>query len=552
MPKYVPSKQEIQREILRCGNDSVYFFKNYVKIVHPKKGLVPFLLYPFQEDTLRKFESERFNVVLKSRQMGLSTLSSAYVAWFMLFQKNKNILVMATKLQVAINLVSKVRTVFKHLPSWLLENTSQIKIENKQSIELTNDSRLIASTKSIDAGRSEALSLLVIDECAHIDGFDEIWTSIAPTITLGGSCIALSSPNGAQGWFYKYYSDAEAGKNDFCPTKLHWRLHPERDDAWFEKETRNMSDRQISQEFSCEFLASGATLISGKDLKRIENHEVMEPIERTAFDRNLWIWEHYVQDREYLISADVARGDGEDYSVFHVINLNSMEIAAEYQGKVTPDLFADFLAEAGRMYGGCMIVVENNNLGWMVVTRLKETIGYRNLYHEMKGTHEYVEPIKASMNDRAIPGFCTAPNGLGQRGHVLGKLEEFIRNEQITIRSIRLLNELKTFIYKESGKAEAAKGYNDDLVMALAIACWIKETALIQNVRDIAYTKALLGAIYVSQSTINTKIPGQIGYADNSPREERMKREKERRGQIDVSKNEAMPYGGYPFGIFIG
>jgi len=687
MPKYVPTKAEIQKEIIRCGNDPSYFLKNYVKIVHPTKGLVPFLLYPFQEETLKKFEDHRFNIVLKSRQMGLSTLTSAYVAWFMLFQKNRNILGIATKLSVAVNLVRKVKTIFSNLPGWLVDNTAQISVDNKQSLELTNGSRFVASAKSEDAGRSEALSLLVVDECvagstkvtvrskktgeireieiqelydlytiksitewevltpsgwsifsgvkkvskkcfyrinttrgelvcsyehklkiydgrfmaanklqvgqllseqveileikyfeedielydllevekdhefyangivssncAHIEGMSDIWTSIGPTITLGGRCIALSSPNGAQGWFYKYYVDGEAGRNDFCATKLHWRLHPDRDDEWFEKETRNMSKREVSQEYSCGFLSSGATLIDGEDIKRMEDSQVRDPVERIAFDRNLWIWQHYDPVANYLISADVARGDGEDYSVFHILRLDTMEVIGEYQGKLTPDLFADLLANTGRMYGGCMIVVENNNLGWMVANRLKDAIQYKNLYYELKGTHDHVDPIRASRNDKAHCGFNTAPNGLGNRTHILGKLEEFVRNRQITIRSVRLLNEMKTFIYKETGKAEAAKGYNDDLVMALAIACWVRETALTQNVKELAYAKALLTSIYVSTATMDTRIEGQIGYGSGHDSKEIMQKRKEARGQLDISKDEVIP-GGMMFPVFVG
>lgn len=551
--KYSLTKEQILKEIVRCGRDPVYFMKNYVKIVHPTKGLIPFILFPFQEDTLRKFDENRFNIILKSRQMGLSTLSSAYIAWFMLFQRNRNILAMATKLGVAQNLVKKVKTILKNLPDWMIANTSDIRINNTQSIELHNGSVFKASTKSPDAGRSEALSLLVLDEAAHIAGMAEIWKSIAPTITLGGRCIALSSPNGVGNWFYETYKDAEEGRNDFCPIRLHWSLHPERDDAWFEKETRNMSARDVAQEFSCSFLASGLTLIESDDILRIEKTDICEPLYRTGFDRNLWIWEEYEPKNSYILSADVARGDGEDFSAFHVLKLEPFEVVADYKGKITPDLFAEFLMQVGRDYGNCLLIVENNNLGWMVLTRLRE-MRYSNLFWSFKTALQprFVDPYTAENSDKNALGFNTNHNN---RVHILGKFEEYVRNLTVTFHSARTLNEIRTFIYKPDGRAEAAKGYNDDLVMSLAIACWLKETALTINAREVETTKAMLSVFSTTSRGINTKIPGQLGFGSGKSSTERMKIEKERRGQIDLSKEEAIPAGravGYPPVIFIG
>ena len=232
------TKKEMMAEIVRCGKDPVYFSNKYAKISHPMHGLIPFDMYKFQENALVDFKKHRFNIILKARQLGISTTVASYVAWLMLFHRDKNVLVVATKLGTAANLVKKSKAIYKNLPSWL--KIASIAIDNRNSFELTNGSQVKASSTSGDAGRSEALSLLVIDEAAIVEGLEEMWAGLYPTLSTGGTCIALSTPYGVGNWFHKNYTEAELGKNDFNPIKLPWDVHPERDAAWFQKETRNM------------------------------------------------------------------------------------------------------------------------------------------------------------------------------------------------------------------------------------------------------------------------------------------------------------------------
>ena len=157
---------------------------------------------------------------------------------------------------------------------------------------MDNGSQIKASSTSGDAGRSEALSLLVIDEAAHVDGLDELWMGLYPTLSTGGRCIALSTPNGVGNWFHKTYSEADNKSNDFFPTKLPWEVHPDRDKAWFEKETRNMSRREIAQELECNFNMSGETVIHSEDIEKLEV-AVVDPKWKAGFDRNFYIWEEY-------------------------------------------------------------------------------------------------------------------------------------------------------------------------------------------------------------------------------------------------------------------
>jgi hypothetical protein len=423
----------------------------------------------------------------------------------MLFHRDKNILVIATKFSTAANLVKKVKAMIKNLPPWF-DQLAQIAIDNRSSFVLNNGSEIKASSTSSDAGRSEALSLLVIDEAAHIEGFDDLWTALQPTMAAGGRCIALSSPNGVGNWFHKTYVAADSGENDFHPTKLHWSLHPERDQKWFDETTRNFSRRRVAQEYECNFNASGETVIHPDNLNKIEQL-CCEAKHQTAFDRNFWIWKEAEQDKKYLLVGDVARGDGNDYSVFHVFQTDTMEQVAEYRGKPTTDLFARILFDAGKEYNEAMLIVENNNIGFSVLEKLIEA-GYPNLYYSIKGSHDYIEQYRAEGVSNAVPGFTTSQK---TRPLIVAKLEEFIRNELITINSVRTFQELKTFVWK-NGRPEAQRGYNDDLVMSLAIACWVRDTVLEENTRDLEYKRAFLNSMIISNTKLNTTIPGQQGY----------------------------------------
>ena len=506
-------KQRI-KEILKCGKDPSYFLKTYARISHPMHGLILFDTYDFQDDLLKNFNDYRFNVILKARQLGISTITAGYVVWMMLFHRDKAILVMATKFATAGNLVKKVKGIMRQLPNWL--KIATIEVDNRNSFELSNGSSIKAASTSGDAGRSEALSLLVLDEAAHIENLEELWTGLYPTLSTGGRCIALSTPNGVGNWFHKTCTDSETGLNNFNLTTLPWDVHPERDEEWYKKETKNMSKRQIAQELQCNFNTSGETVIDSDCMEYLLSM-VKEPKHRTGFDRNFWIWEEFDPTCNYLIVADVSRGDGADYSAFHVLKIETLEIIGEYQGKLTPDLFANMLNQVGREFGNAMMVVENNNIGYTVLDKLIE-YGYPTLYYSIKSTHEYIEQHQAEVISNSVAGFSTT---MKTRPLIVAKLEEFIRNKLIKVYSSRITNEMKTFIWK-NGKPQAMKGYNDDLIMALAITCWVRDTALQANARDLNYQKAFVDAIITTKTTMNTRIVGQQGYKKDNAFDKQM------------------------------
>jgi len=499
----VLNKEQVIKEIVRCGKDPNYFIENYVRISHPELGPIPFRTYPFQQDLLQDYNAYRFNIILKARQLGISTITAAYSAWLILFHREKNILVVATKLSTAGNLVKKVKFMIKSLPPWL--QIADISIDNRNSFELSNGSQIKASSTSADAGRSEALSLLVVDEAAHVDGLDELWKGLYPTLSTGGRCIALSTPNGIGDWFYRMYSDAAAGLNDFHPTTLSWDVHPDRDEEWYKKETRNMTKKEIAQELECSFLSSGETVLDVEHLEWVFEG-IRDPLYRDGFDRNLWVWQEFDPTSKYFMAVDVARGDGEDCSAFHVWNVTTNEIVAEYQGKLAIDMYASVVHQTATRYGTCLVVIESNNIGFMLIDKLKD-LRYNNLYYSK--SDEYIDPIIAENISGATAGFTTSSK---TRPLIIAKMEEMVRNQLVITKSKRLFGEFKTFVWK-NGRPQAMRSKHDDLVMSFAIACWIRDTVFEESAYDREKSEKMLCAFFTDKKEFNTTIPGMAGHS---------------------------------------
>ena len=485
------TKQKQIKEIVRCGKDPVYFVNKYVKIQHPTRGLIRFDTYPFQDDCMIEFVNNRFNIILKSRQLGISTLTACYSVWLACFYRDKNVLIIATKLAVAQNFIKKVKTALRSVPSWLI--LPEITSNNKQSVEFSNGSTIKAVPTSDDAGRSEALSLLIVDEAAFIRNFDELWMGLYSTLSTGGRAIVLSTPNGVGDKYHELCMGAQNGENEFNFIKLLWDVHPERDSKWWETETRNMSRKQIAQELMCDFAASGDTFLTSTDLEKL-SLQIQNPIERWGPDMGVWVWKYYLSDHKYVISADVARGDANDYSTFQIFDIITSEQVAEYKGKLPPDQFATVLAEAGRRYGDALVCPENNTYGYAVVMKLVD-IGYKNLYFK----HE--KDKFAALYCNGVPevskiGFQTNSQS---RGQVLTKLEETIRTSAVRFYSTRFYEELKTFVWK-GNKAQAQKGRNDDLVIAAAIGVWLFDTDPHRHKQSHDLNKAMLDAFKLNES----------------------------------------------------
>jgi hypothetical protein len=491
-------KDIIREEYLKCAANPAYFMKKYARIQHPTRGTILFDLWGFQEDVLKDFQEHRYNICLKSRQLGISTLIAGYSLWMMLFGNDKNILVIATKQETAKNLVTKVRVMYDNLPSWL--KTAVIE-DNKLSLRLKNGSQIKAVSAAADAGRSEALSLLILDEAAFIDNIEEIWASAQSTINTGGSAIINSTPNGVGNFYHKQWVGAKTGTNMFNPIFLHWTVHPERDQAWRDQQDIILGPSLAAQECDGDFLSSGNSVVDGNIIDWYQTTYVTEPKERRGAEDSLWIWDYPDPNKTYMICADVARGDGKDYSAFHIIDIENVEQVAEYRGKLDTKSFGNLLVSMGTEYNDALLIIENANIGWAVLQQVIDR-GYPNLYYTYK-EEGYTDPSVHipkgyDLKDKSqmVPGFS---NTSKTRPLIISKYEMYFRERVPIVKSARLTEEMFVFIWK-GGRAEAQTGYNDDLVMAFAIGLWVRDTAL--KLRQDGLMRTKLSLDYISRSSV--------------------------------------------------
>ena len=537
----VLSKKKMMEEMVKCTKSPHYFLLNYGYVRHPGGGHIRFKLFEYQKDSITNFRNNRFNISLKSRQTGLSTITAGYIAWLMIFFKAKEIVVVSNKQKNAQGFIRKVKLIIKKCPNWMVP---KITSDNKGSIELANGSMVTAEATTSDAAKSESLSLLVIDEAAAIDTkkVDDLWGSAYPTLSLGGAAIVISTPKGVGNWYHKQWLRSRSGESDFISQTIHWTEHPTYSlnaiwtcskcghkqnygnikekipcencyentlvptSPWYEDQCRQLGDpRLIAQELDMDFLGSGDQVIREEYIKKAER-KTSTPIRIAGFDNNLYIWKEPKEGRNYLISADVARGDGTDYSACHVIDLENREQAAEYMGKMPPDMYAKFLYELGMEYNEALVAIEANSIGYATCLKIVD-MKYPNIFYSAKGQANARDKRKlerAYKNKEAmIPGFQTTT---ATRPLLMTQLEEEVRNGTFKINSIRLISELRTLIWN-NGKAEAMHGYHDDLSMSAAIGLLIISTTLNDMISSRDSIIASLRAIRGESENANDSIP---------------------------------------------
>jgi len=494
-------KQIIKQEYIKCAKDPVYFMKKYCMIQHPTRGRIKFNLFPFQEGTLKLLQNNDRSIILKSRQLGISTLSAGMALWQMIFQKDTNVLVIATKQDTAKNLVTKVKFMYENLPSWLKLGFEE---NNKLALRLKNGSQVKAVSAASDAGRSEAISLLIIDEAAFIEQnrIEEIWGASQQTLSTGGKAIILSTPNGTGNFFHRMWVKGEEGLNGFTPIRLPWTVHPERNQAWRDQQEDELGPRMAAQECDCDFTTSGNTVFT-PELLNYYDTLTSDPSERRGIDGSFYVWEYPDYSRKYIVVADVARGDSQDYSAFHIIDIEECKQIGEFKSQISTKEFGHMLVTVATEYNNALLVIENANIGWNTIQVVIDR-GYKNLYYSPKGdAATNADSFLARGYDitdttKMVPGFTMS---MKSRPLVIGKLDAYLRDKSITIQGKRTMEEMRTFIWK-NGRAEAQGGYNDDLVMSLATACYVRDTALKFAQQGLDITNAALSNWKKSETAI--------------------------------------------------
>jgi len=470
-------------ESLRKVKQDPYYFSNFIYVINPVHGRVPFGLYPYQKRTLWYFLTKRFNIVLKFRQAGLTELISMYCLWLAMFHNNKNIQIISIKDRVAKKVLKKIKFMYRNLPDYMqvaVVNGRAGEYGTSTEMEFANGSLITSIPTTEDAGRSEAVSLLVIDEAAIVRWANTIWAAAFPTLSTGGSAIINSTPYGVGNWFHSTWVDAIAGGNEFNPIRLHWQMHPERDQNWYDTMASGLGPRRTAQEIDGDFLSSGHTVFDLEDIKAIEDMLTeWEAIEKRR-NGTLVITDRPKPNTYYYIGADVATGRSRDYSAFSIMDREGNE-CGYYKGKIPVGEFADLLMEWGRYFNNALIAPETNDIGLAVTTKIQES-GYPNLYY----TKQFLKKKgKSKPEEQLVPGWLTTG---ATRPVIIDALEDDVRRELVTIKDPFFVQEAYTFIYNNNNKAIAlgkdeAKDdddeyYTDDAILAKSITNHIRKSPL--------------------------------------------------------------------------
>ena len=464
-------------EFIKCKNDPVYFAKNYIKIVSLDEGLTQFHPYDFQEKLIQNFHENRFNICKMPRQTGKSTTSVSYLLHYAVFNDSTNIGILANKAATARDLLGRLQTAYENLPKWMQQG---IISWNKGSLELENGSKILAASTSASAVRGMSFNILFLDEFAFVPNHiaESFFASVYPTITSGKNTkvIMVSTPHGMN-HFYRYWHDAERGKNEYIPTDVHWSEVPGRDAVWKEQTIANTSEQQFRVEFECEFLGSVNTLIAPAILK---NMVYENPITRNA---GLDIYEKPEKDHNYIITVDVARGLGNDYSAFLVFDVTQFpyKVVAKYRNnEIKPMLFPNIILDVAKGYNNSYILVEVNDIGDQVASILQYDLEYENL-------------LMASMRGRngqiVGQGFSGKKTQLGVRTTSAVKklgcsnLKTLIEDHKLLTCDYEIISELTTFAQKHNS-FEAEEGSNDDLAMCLVLFAWLVQQEYFKEMTD--------------------------------------------------------------------
>jgi len=499
---------------------------------------VPFELFDGQRTLVANYKKHRFNLVLKYRQAGISTVTAAYSAVLTAFaspERPEKVLILANKQETAIEFQNKIINFIKQLPDWASVTFDK---SSQKHVRLSNGSEIKAVATSQDALRGYTPTVLLIDEAAFVEGGQELWTACLASIGTGGKAVLISTPNGLDPIYYASYEGAIKGENSFCVTHLKWwqdprfnkdlrlikakdivdwiqkpnaekheeiiqsaiDLHPDviakfisegykPHSTWYENMCRDMNfnKRMINQELECAFIGSGDNVIEGEVIRKQEQDNVRDPeIKDKAWDSNLWIWKLPEKGHRYILALDVSRGDSEDATGMCIIDYDTFEQVLEYHGKVPPDVAALIVDQYGRMYEALSTFDITGGMGIASTQKLKELAYPKKLLHydNDDNNNMYFMP-----DENAIPGINFASRN--RRGQIIAALEEAVSRGGFKIRSERLTAELKKFVYK-NGKPDHMKGSHDDLIMALGMCLFVANTSFKRLQESDNLTRAML------------------------------------------------------------
>ena len=453
-------------EYKKCMDDPVYFSEYYVKVISLDEGLVPFKLYPYQQEMFEKFNEHRFNIILACRQSGKSISVCAYLLWYALFHPEKTVAILANKASTAREMLSRITLMLENLPFFLQAGTKAL---NKGSLEFGNNSRIITAATTGSSIRGLSINLLYLDEFAFVEKAAEFYTSTYPVVSSGKDTkvIVTSTANGIGNMFYKIWEGAIQEVNEFTPFRVDWWDVPGRDEAWKQQTINNTSKLQFDQEFGNTFFGTGDTLIGAETLMELRAGQPLRYIE--AGDG--LTYKDPEQGHEYIMCVDVGKGRGQDYSTFTIIDISVKpfnQVAVYRNNAISPLLFPSIIYKYAKSYNNAYVVIESNDQGSMVAN---------GLYHELEYDNVHTESaVKANAIGQAM---TRKVKRLGCSG-----LKDLLENKKITIVDEQTILEISTFVGRGSSY-EASEGNHDDLVMNLVMFGFFAQTQFFNDMTDI-------------------------------------------------------------------
>lgn len=472
--------EELVIEMIKCSQDPVYFTETYMKIINIDDGLVNFKLYPYQKEMLQSFANNRFNIITTARQAGKSTTTCAFILWYILFNPEKTVALLANKGDTAREILGRIQLAYQHLPLWLQQG---VKEWNKGSFVLENNSRVIAAATSSDAIRGYSINLLFIDEAAFIENWDSFFTSVYPTISSGkeSKIILVSTPNGLN-HFYKTWinSSIKENVNGYHGIRVGWRDVPGRDENWRHNTlaAMNFDNEKFSQEYECEFLGSSGTLIAGWKLKEL--------VPRTPLVEREGLIQYMAPEKDhiYMMVCDVSRGKGLDYSAFQLMDVSKMpyqQVGLYRNNSVTPVDYAEVIHRVAKAYNNAAVLVEVNDIGEQVSHTLHYDFGYDNiLFTENAGRSG--KRITTGFGGKDIDKGIRTTKVVKSVGCSILKL--LVEQNQMIVNDFHTIAEFATFS-KKGVSYEAEPGAHDDLVMCLVLFGWLSEQQYFKDYTNI-------------------------------------------------------------------
>ena len=457
------TKKEVL-EYKKCMESPTYFARTYVKVISLDEGLVSFDLYPYQEKMFNHFTNNRFSIVLACRQSGKSISSVVYLLWYAIFHPEKTIAILANKGATAREMLARVTLALENLPFFLQPGCKAL---NKGSIEFSNNSKIIAAATSGNSIRGLSINLLMLDEFAFIENDGQFYTSTYPVVSSGKDTqiIITSTANGVGNVFHKLWEGAVTETNEYKAFRVDWWDVPGRDAEWKATTIANTSELQFEQEFGNTFHGRGNTLIAANHLLA---QKAMDPI---YFMENVSIYKEPIQGHTYVMTVDVAKGRGQDYSTFTIIDITTdtfEQVGTFRDNNISPMLLPDLIYKWANSYNEAYIIVESNDQGVVVCNGLYYDLEYENMFVESVVKKN---SIGATMTRRVKRIGCSS-------------IKDLIEQRKLTIHDANTIIEMTTFVAKGSSYQAVAPNH-DDLMMNLVMFAWFTTTDIFSSISDI-------------------------------------------------------------------